>query len=382
MANGRPTGDGSDRSPERRRGKAANQEGLAALGRQMRTGPEGESVANESGLRALGARSTRSRAKPKGVRRSGKPKWSTRQEGGGVALRVDRAPRGRRRRRLRLPAVPLRPDQQGAHQRRGGRGRTVRPSPSSSSARTAGSGSRQPGVRLGLGGHRPAQRRRAAVAGHAVDQADPDPLHPARHGRLHAAARRVAVRHLQPDQLLLQLGRQPAGARRSPPTSGFRSTTSSRSTSPDSRTPSTRWAASTSTSPTRPRTPTPASTSRRPAASCSTAPRPWPWLGPATTSTTQDGYWQYDGTSDFGRIQRQDAFLKAMITRGQVEGEPAHGQRLHRLHPRGHHDRRRVRPQRAHRAGARPTTRSTRPTCRRRRCPRWLPTPSGTWVTC
>jgi LCP family protein required for cell wall assembly len=27
-----------------------------------------------------------------------------------------------------------------------------------------------------------------------------------------------------------------------------------------------------------------------------------------------DGQWQYDGTSDFGRIQRQDAFLRALIT--------------------------------------------------------------------
>ena len=80
MANGRPTGDESDRSPERRRGKAANQEGLAALGRQMGTGAEGESVANESGLRGLGARIDSDRAKPKGVRRSGKPKWSKRKK--------------------------------------------------------------------------------------------------------------------------------------------------------------------------------------------------------------------------------------------------------------------------------------------------------------
>ena len=27
----------------------------------------------------------------------------------------------------------------------------------------------------------------------------------------------------------------------------------------------------------------------------------------------EDGEWQYDGTSDFGRIQRQDAFLRALI---------------------------------------------------------------------
>ena len=79
MANGRPTGDGSDRSPEGRRSKKANEEGLAALGRQMRAGSDGESVANESGLRALGARidshGARSKSRSK-VRRSGKPKWS------------------------------------------------------------------------------------------------------------------------------------------------------------------------------------------------------------------------------------------------------------------------------------------------------------------
>jgi LCP family protein required for cell wall assembly len=78
MANGRPTGDGSDRSPERRRGKTANQEGLAALGREMRTGPEGQSVANETGLRALGDRID-SQRKPK-ARASGKPKWSGRKK--------------------------------------------------------------------------------------------------------------------------------------------------------------------------------------------------------------------------------------------------------------------------------------------------------------
>ncbi len=75
MANGRPTGDGSDRSPEKGRGKHANQEGLAALGRQMRTGPEGPSVANESGLRELGSRIDSERGKSK-ARHTRKPKWS------------------------------------------------------------------------------------------------------------------------------------------------------------------------------------------------------------------------------------------------------------------------------------------------------------------
>jgi LCP family protein required for cell wall assembly len=86
MANGRPTGDGSDRSPQKRGARHANQEGLAALGRQMRSGSEGagagagaaagETVANESGLRALGARIDSEGGRSK-TRRNGKPKWST-----------------------------------------------------------------------------------------------------------------------------------------------------------------------------------------------------------------------------------------------------------------------------------------------------------------
>ena len=74
MANGRPTGDGSGRSSGRSRGRSANQEGLAALGRQVRGAPD--AVANESGLRSLGARIDADRARPRGMRRNGKPKWS------------------------------------------------------------------------------------------------------------------------------------------------------------------------------------------------------------------------------------------------------------------------------------------------------------------
>jgi LCP family protein required for cell wall assembly len=73
MASGRPPGDGSGRSSSGRRNNGANEEGLAALGRQMRGGDPGR-VANESGLRSLGARIDESRGK--GLRRSGKPKWS------------------------------------------------------------------------------------------------------------------------------------------------------------------------------------------------------------------------------------------------------------------------------------------------------------------
>ena len=36
----------------------------------------------------------------------------------------------------------------------------------------------------------------------------------------------------------------------------------------------------------------------------------------------QDGYWQYDPTSDFGRIDRQDAFLRALINRAESQYNP------------------------------------------------------------
>ena len=35
-----------------------------------------------------------------------------------------------------------------------------------------------------------------------------------------------------------------------------------------------------------------------------------------------NGYWHYDGTSDFGRIQRQNAFLKAMINQAESKYNP------------------------------------------------------------
>ncbi len=79
MANGRPPGDESSRSSRGPRGRGANQEGLANLGRQMKAGGDEERVANESGLRSLGARidATGGRSKH---RRSGKLRWSTRKK--------------------------------------------------------------------------------------------------------------------------------------------------------------------------------------------------------------------------------------------------------------------------------------------------------------
>ena len=240
-----------------------------------------------------------------------------------------------------------------------------------------------PGLRLGLAGHGPAQRRRAAVAGHPVHQADPDRVHPPRHGGLHAAA----------------------GQRRStgPTTASTRPTTrgptsSSRRSRPTSASPSTTWCRSTSPGfqdavnalggiylelplPGQGRLLGPQHHDAR-AASCSSGAQALAVARARHYEYYANGYWQYDGTSDFGRIQRQDVFIKALIDVGQVEGEPADGQRLHRLHPRGRHHRRRLRLQRADRPGPRPTTPSTRPTCRARRCPPWRPTGSAAWATC
>ncbi len=36
----------------------------------------------------------------------------------------------------------------------------------------------------------------------------------------------------------------------------------------------------------------------------------------------EDGQWMYDGTSDFGRIQRQNAFLKALINQAEKQFNP------------------------------------------------------------
>jgi LCP family protein required for cell wall assembly len=36
----------------------------------------------------------------------------------------------------------------------------------------------------------------------------------------------------------------------------------------------------------------------------------------------ENGYWQYDGTSDFGRIQRQDAFIKSMMAAAKSKVNP------------------------------------------------------------
>jgi LCP family protein required for cell wall assembly len=56
MANGRPSDDGTSHPPRRSRDRVANAGGLEALGKQVAGEPDAGPVANESGLRALGAR--------------------------------------------------------------------------------------------------------------------------------------------------------------------------------------------------------------------------------------------------------------------------------------------------------------------------------------
>jgi LCP family protein required for cell wall assembly len=103
MANSRPPDDGSRRSSRSRgRDRVANEEGLAALGRQAAGGREPDPgagatgggqrlagsdsasgqrpVANESGLTALGAQIERKGRGTRPPRRNGKPRWSRRRK--------------------------------------------------------------------------------------------------------------------------------------------------------------------------------------------------------------------------------------------------------------------------------------------------------------
>ncbi|HVA07505.1 MAG TPA: LCP family protein [Acidimicrobiales bacterium] len=81
MANGRPTDDGSRRSSRGRRNKVANAGGLEALGKQLgggagSSGRAGSGLANESGLRNLGARIDQQ----KGRTRRGRRRWSAQRK--------------------------------------------------------------------------------------------------------------------------------------------------------------------------------------------------------------------------------------------------------------------------------------------------------------
>ncbi len=78
MANGRPPGDGPPRPPGRPGRKPANEEGLSALGREMSGAADPGPLANEAGLRALGERVDASA--PRSRRRRGGARWSTRRK--------------------------------------------------------------------------------------------------------------------------------------------------------------------------------------------------------------------------------------------------------------------------------------------------------------
>ncbi len=73
MANSRPRGDRPRRSSRKGRTQIANAEGLGALGSQMRGGARPGAVANESGLKALGAKVDQTHGKRSG---GGMGSWS------------------------------------------------------------------------------------------------------------------------------------------------------------------------------------------------------------------------------------------------------------------------------------------------------------------
>src|SRR5580658_5685829 len=84
MANGRPPDDGSSRSSRRRRARIANAGGLEALGSQVGRGTRPDAVPNEEGLRKLGERIDESRGGRRSRRRArgangggGKRHWTT-----------------------------------------------------------------------------------------------------------------------------------------------------------------------------------------------------------------------------------------------------------------------------------------------------------------
>ena len=61
---------------------------------------------------------------------------------------------------------------------------------------------------------------------------------------------------------------------------------------------------------------------RVPVASCSTVHRRWPWPAAATTSTSPWATGTPTATGDFGRIERQDAFLRSLIDAAKSKYNP------------------------------------------------------------
>ena len=101
-----------------------------------------------------------------------------------------------------------------------------------------------------------------------------------------------------------------------------------------------------------------------------------------TTSTTRTAYWHYDGTSDFGRIQRQDVFIKAMMDAAKSKVNPLTVNAFIGSIHEGVTIDDGLRLQRAHRPGAHLSLLQPERTCRVRHCPRRPRTPSLAWATC
>ena len=321
MANGRPPGDGSDRSPGSVAARHANQEGLAALGRQMRWRGPRPRGGQRVGPAALG-RADR-------LRRAAKSTAPAQRQ-----AQVEQPARRSSSRSCALIVLM-------AAVVGGGYGylwyrynqinkvhiadEVAAASGAPFTILVIGSDSRvgesSQALRLVLRRDRSAQRRRAAVAGDPVGQDDPGHLHPARHRRHHAAAGHLAVRHVQPHQLVLQLGGRPAGQ---DDHGQLRHPDQPRRPGRLRRLPGRGQRAGRHL----PRLPVPGQglllgaqhhDARLP------APQRFQALAVARARHYEyyaNGYWQYDGTSDFGRIQRQDVFLRSLITSAKSKVNP------------------------------------------------------------
>ena len=382
MANGRPTGGASDRSSRRTRGKAANQEGLAALGRQVRSGPGDQcGVANESGLRALGARIDAAGPGRRRTRRSGKAKWSPGKKVVVALLCV------------LLIGVAVVGGGYGYLWYRYSQINKIHISDEVAGERGA---LHDPGHRLGL------PRRRVGASGQGLrlvlvvtgQRSDVVQL-----WRVTPSTKQIQIVSIPRDTVVSMLPPDNAqygtynrinssynsGANQLVKTitanfgipinhvvqvdfSGFQDSVNALGgiylDFP--------YPAKDSYSGLDITTPGCQLLSGAQALAVARA-RHYEYY--------TNGYWHYRPDERLRAHPAPGRVHQGPDDLGQVEGEPADGQRVHRLGPRGRPDRRRLRLQRADRARPRPTTRSTPPTWGARRCPRCRPTGSAAWAT-
>ena len=179
----------------------------------------------------------------------------------------------------------------------------------------------EPGLRVGLGRDRAAQRRRAAVASDAVDQADSDRVNPARHRRLHAASglsqfgtynRINSSFNSGADQLVKTITANfgiPINHVVQVDFAGFQDAVNALGgiylDFP--------YPAKDSYSGLDITTPGCQLLNGAQALAVARA-RHYEYYA--------HGYWQFDGTSDFGRIQRQDVFIRSLITSAKSKVNP------------------------------------------------------------